>query len=140
MRGTEPSGATTPSTATGRCRDRSRTRRDRLVVAALKAGLERRDVGPSFTCFKGVRVAPDGALVLEAGPGPVGAAITLRCDLGVHAAVANVPHVLDDRSDYACTALRITAWVPDESVDDDSPTPETQRAQLNTLDWLGGRG
>jgi urea carboxylase-associated protein 2 len=114
--------------------------RDRLVVAALKAGLERRDVGPSFTCFKGARVAPDGAIVLAAEPGPAGAAITLRCDLGVHVAIANVPHVLDDRPDYACTALRITAWMPEEPVADGTLSPETERAQLNTLDWLGGRG
>ena len=113
--------------------------RDRLVVAALKAGLERRDVGPSFTCFKGARVAPDGALVLDPGPGPAGAAVTLRCDLGVHVAIANVPHVLDDRPDHPCTALRITAWMPDEPVPDGTLTPETERAQLNTLDWLGGR-
>jgi uncharacterized protein len=113
--------------------------RDRLVVAALKAGLERRDVGPSFTCFKGARVAPDGALALDPGPGPAGAELTLRCELGVHVAIANVPHVLDDRPGGPCTALRITAWRPAEVPGDEDLPPETERARLNTLDWLGGR-
>jgi urea carboxylase-associated protein 2 len=114
--------------------------RDRLIVAALKAGLERRDVGPSIAFFKGARVGPDGALELEAAPGVPGAAVTLRCELDVHVAIANVPHVLDLRPDYPCTTLRVTAWKPTSDVGTDAgPTPETERARLNNLDWLGGR-
>jgi uncharacterized protein len=115
--------------------------RDRLIVAALKAGLERRDVGPSIAFFKGARVGPDGALALEARPGAPGAEVTLRCELDVHVAIANVPHVLDLRPDYPCTPLRITAWKPIDLTTGvaDTPTPETERARLNNLDWLGGR-
>ncbi len=114
--------------------------RDRLIVAALKAGLERRDVGPSIAFFKGARVAEDGALVLEAAPAAAGAHVTLRAELDVHVALANVPHSLDDRPDYPCTALRITAWLPAADADLAEPTtPETARASLNNQDWLGGR-
>jgi urea carboxylase-associated protein 2 len=114
--------------------------RDRLIVAALKAGLERRDVGPSVAFFKGARVAEDGTLELEPGPGTPGSQVTLRGELDVHVAIANVPHTLDLRPDYPCTALRITAWVPDGQPSvADVPTPETERAELNNRDWLGGR-
>ncbi|HEY3674205.1 MAG TPA: urea amidolyase associated protein UAAP1 [Acidimicrobiia bacterium] len=116
--------------------------RDRLVVAALKAGLERRDVGPSIAFFKGARVGSDGAFEFESGPGTPGAEVILRCEIGVHVAIANVPHTLDTRPGYPCTPLRITAWQP-EDADlelEDAPSPETQRAALNNRDWLGGRG
>jgi uncharacterized protein len=118
--------------------------RDRLIVAALKAGFERRDVGPSIAFFKGATVGADGALELDPGPGRPGSVVTLRCELDVHVAVANVPHVLDLRPGYPCTPLRLTAWLPTGPSEglhsDDPPTPETERARLNNLDWLGGRG
>jgi uncharacterized protein len=116
--------------------------RDRLIVAALKAGLERRDVGPSIAFFKGVRVGPDGALGMTPEPGTPGAEVTLRCELDVHIAIANVPHVLDLRPDYPCTALRVVAWKPPIAVDEsgDALTPEIERSRLNNLDWLGGCG
>jgi urea carboxylase-associated protein 2 len=114
--------------------------RDQLIVAALKAGLERRDVGPSIAFFKGARVAPDGTLAFSIEPGTPGAGVTLRCELDVHIALANVPHVLDPRTDYSCTPLRITAWMPKGAGDaETAPTPETERAALNNADWLGGR-
>jgi urea carboxylase-associated protein 2 len=120
--------------------------RDRLVVAALKAGLERRDVGPSIAFFKGARVGPDGGFEFGSEPGTPGAEVILRCELDVHVAIANVPHTLDSRPDYPCTPLRITAWRPDEAEldlglePDDATSPEMQRAALNNRDWLGGRG
>ena len=116
--------------------------RDRLIVAALKAGLERRDVGPSIAFFKGARVGPDGALHLVPEPGDPGAHVVLRCELDVHVAIANVPHVLDLRPGFPCTPLRIVAWRPDgaDASTDDAPTPETERAASNNADWLGGRG
>ena len=115
--------------------------RDRLVVAALKAGFERRDVGPSIAFFKGVTVTPAGALEFPLEPGVPGAAVTLRCELPVHVAIANVPHTLDDRAGYPCTALQITAWRAEPATDGplDAPTPEQARASLNNDDWLGGR-
>jgi urea carboxylase-associated protein 2 len=119
--------------------------RDRLIVAAIKAGLQRRDVGPSITFFKGARVTPGGALEHSSEPGARGAEVLLRCELPVHVAIANVPHALDDRPGYACTALRITAWRPDPATNGpldaptpDAPTPEMTRAARNIDDWLGG--
>lgn len=113
--------------------------RDRLIVALAKFGLDRRDLPPSLGLFKGVRVAPNGDLQLDAAPGAVGAYVDLRAELDVLVSVANVPHVLDRRAEYTCTALRLVAWrapLPGEAA---APsTPERERAMLNTDDWLLG--
>lgn len=123
--------------------------RDRLVLGALKSGLQRRDVGPSITFFKGARVGPDGSLALSLPPAPLaGAQVTLRCEMDVNVVIANVPHVLDDRPGYVCTALRVLAWHGGTgpagpagwSPRAEEVGPEVARAHLNTEAWLAGRG
>jgi urea carboxylase-associated protein 2 len=112
--------------------------RDRLIVAALKAGLERRDVGPSISFFKGPRVEPDGTLTLDLSDPRPGATVTMRCELDVQVAITNVPHALDRRPAYVCTPVRITAWRPTEPAGHIAESPEMARAMLNNADWLGG--
>ena len=68
--------------------------------------------------------------------------VELRFELDTVVSVANVPHVLDTRDQYTCTPLRLTAWRSVPTRPDDPlrhATPETQRAYLNTDDWLLGR-
>jgi urea carboxylase-associated protein 2 len=115
--------------------------RDRLVVALAKFGLERRDVPPTISFFKGVRVDVDGKLHLDPCPGPSDRHVELRAELDVFVSLVNVPHVLDRREGYVCTPLRLTAWRA-QPTDPDDPirhsTPEVERAYLNTDDWLLG--
>jgi uncharacterized protein len=116
--------------------------RDRLLVALAKFGLDRRDLSPTISFFKGVRVGSDGALHLDAVPAPAGEIVELRLELNLIVAVANVPHVLDARDRYTCTPLRLTAWRVEPTAADDplrDSTPERHRAYLNTDDWLLGR-
>jgi hypothetical protein len=109
--------------------------RDRLIVALAKHGLGRRDLPPSISFFKGVRVDDDGGLLLDPCPAVAGGFVDLQAQLEVIVSVANVPHALDRRPDYVCTPLRLTARPapvrrpPDE-------TPEATRAYLNTDEWL----
>ena len=116
--------------------------RDRLIVALAKFGLDRRDLPPSISFFKGVRVEVDGSLRLDEVPAAPGAFVELRPELNLLVSIANVPHVLDTRDRYTCTPLRITAWrnatTPNSGAERAS-TPERQRAYLNTEDWLLGR-
>ena len=77
LRRAQPASTTRRSTATARCRARTRTPVTGSIVAALKSGLERRDVGPSITFFKGARVGADGALELGPEPGTPGAEVAL---------------------------------------------------------------
>lgn len=115
--------------------------RDRLLVALAKFGLDRRDLGPSFSFFKGVRVEPDGSLhLVEAAPAQ--AAVHLRAELDVYVSVVNAPHILDRRVDYTCTPLQVTAWRGRPLVPDDPfrcSTPERARAYRNNDDWQLGR-
>lgn len=116
--------------------------RDRLLLALAKHGLTRRDLPPALNLFKGVRVRPDGTLDFRGDPAP-GAAVTLRADMDVIVCVANAPHRLDPRAEYACTPLRLTAWAgPPAGADDPARhrTPEARRAFENTDDARLGLG
>jgi uncharacterized protein len=108
--------------------------RDHFAVALIKHGLSRRDVAPNVNLFKGVRVAPDGELVLDVEPRP-GAHVVLRLELPCIVSLVNVPHPLDARPTYTVTPLEVTAWRGAPAADDDpirTATPEGERAYLNT--------
>jgi urea carboxylase-associated protein 2 len=113
--------------------------RDRLALGAGKLGLARRDVHPCVNLFKGVRVAADGALTLQAGPFAPGRQVTLRCEMNLFVVLANCPHVLDARERYAVTPVRVTAWRgPPTAADDPVRTRslESERAFLNVDDYF----
>ena len=55
--------------------------RDRLIVALAKFGLDRRDLPPTISFFKGVRVDADGALHLDDAPAAAGTFVELRLEL-----------------------------------------------------------
>jgi uncharacterized protein len=115
--------------------------RDRLVVALAKFGLGPRDLPPTISLFKGVRVAADGSLHLDEAPATAGCFVELRFELDTIVSVANVPHVLDDRERYTCTPLHLAAWQGAVTAAGDPrrhATPEARRAYLNTDDWLLG--
>lgn len=116
--------------------------RELLLLAAAKHGLGPRDLGPSVSFFKGVRVARDGALVFEGSAGP-GVHVELRSELPLIVLVANVPHPLDPRADYSCSTLEILAWRSRPTAPGDAlwtSTPELERAFLNTDDYARARG
>ncbi len=108
--------------------------RDRFMLAAAKWGLERRDVHPCLNLFKPVTIAGDGATRLDIGPFPPGREIVLRAEMNVIVVIANCPHVLDPRTEYTVTPLRVSAWRGPVTPPDDSirlATPEGLRAYEN---------
>jgi uncharacterized protein len=104
--------------------------RAKMLLAALKHGLDIRDVAPSLSLFKGVRVGGDGSLGFTGSAGP-GAAVDLLIHLPVVVALVNTAHPLDP--DPSVTDLDVLAWRAGEElttpVNDD---PEYLRALLNT--------
>ncbi|MGQ3176464.1 MAG: DUF1989 domain-containing protein, partial [Blastomonas fulva] len=113
--------------------------RDRFLLGAAKHGLQRRDVHPCITLFKGAKIAADGAILPEIGPFAGGRSVILRAEMDVIVVIANVPHVLDPRADYTVTPLRATAWRGPVTSEDDAirnATPEGQRAFLNVEDYF----
>src|SRR3954452_15850798 len=87
--------------------------RPTMLLAAIKHGLDIRDVGPSTTLFKGVRVEESGALTFTGSAGP-GSAVELLIHLPVVVAVVNTAHPLDPQP--ALTGLDIVAWRADEQL------------------------
>jgi len=104
--------------------------RAKMLLAAVKHGLDTRDVAPSVSLFKGVRVGDDGSLSFTGSSGP-GAAVDLLVHLPVVVAIVNAEHPLDP--DPALTDLDVLAWRSGQPLD--SPVndePEYLRALFNT--------
>jgi len=113
--------------------------RDRFVIALAKYGLGRKDVHPCINWFKPVTIDEDGATRLDVGPFAPGRQLTLRAEMDLIVVLANCPHVLDPRVDYAVTPVRATAWRGPVTSEDDrirSATPEGLRAFLNVEDYF----
>jgi urea carboxylase-associated protein 2 len=113
--------------------------RDRFLLGVAKHGLQRRDVHPCVTLFKGARIEPDGEITPQIGPFEPGRSVVLRAEMDVIVVIANCPHVLDPRPDYTVTPLRATAWRGPPTPPDDpirNATPEGLRAFLNVEDYL----
>ena len=113
-----------------------------FTLAGVKHGLAPRDLPPSVSFFKGVRVEEDGAFTWQGSAG-TGTSVDLVAEMPLVILVANVPHPLDSRTDYVVGSLRVHAWRSDASGPADShyaATPERERAYLNTIDYLEARG
>jgi urea carboxylase-associated protein 2 len=116
--------------------------RDLLALAGAKHGLGRADLAPNVTLFKTVRVDGKGDLRFD-GLATEPTAVELRAEMDVLVLLANTPHPLDDRDDYAGTAVRVTAWRDDPPGSDDlfrAATPERARAFLNTDEFVAVNG
>jgi urea carboxylase-associated protein 2 len=116
--------------------------RELFVLAAAKHGLEARDIPPSISFFKGVRVEADGTLRWDGAPSP-GGVVTIRAELPLVVLLANVPHPIDPRPEYVSTPLGVLAWRGEPTGPDDplwTAQPEHQRAYLNSTDYATARG
>ncbi|MFE9578669.1 DUF1989 domain-containing protein [Nocardia sp. NPDC006044] len=103
--------------------------RQLLCLAGAKHGLQPRDIGPTVSFFRGVRVESDGALTATGSAAP-GSSVDLLVHLPVVLLVADAAHPLDDR---AATDLDVVAWAaPEDLAVEHSTDPEYQRAVENT--------
>lgn len=116
--------------------------RELFVLAAAKHGLAPRDLPPSISFFKGVRVEPDGGLTFTGSAGP-GKSVELLAELPLIVLIANVPHPVDPRPGYTCGPLRVHAWKSRPTAAGDGrwdATPEALRCYLNTVGYAAARG
>jgi uncharacterized protein YcgI (DUF1989 family) len=103
---------------------------DSMLLAAIKQGMDVRDIAPSASFFKGVRADTDGSLNFTGSAGP-GTAVELLIHLPVVVAMVNAAHPLD--SDAQVTVLDVVAWRADEELSTPVNTePEYLRALFNT--------
>lgn len=113
--------------------------RDRFLLGVAKHGLQRRDVHPCMTLFKGTKIAADGTIVPQIGPFAPGRTVVLRAEMDVIVVIANCPQVLDPRAKWTVTPLRATAWRGPVTPPDDpirTATPEGLRAFENVEDYF----
>jgi uncharacterized protein len=116
--------------------------RELLLLAAAKHGLGPRDVPPSVSFFKRIRVTQLGDLQYTGSCYP-GCHVELRAEMPLIVLIANTPHPLDPRDEYICSTLEVLAWRGRATQPSDplwSVTPELERAFLNTSDYLRARG
>lgn len=116
------------------------TGRRLLLLGVIKHGMDIRDVAPSVSLFRGVRVDPaSGALAFTGSAGP-GAAVDLLIHLPLVLIVANAPHPLDP--DPPPSALDVVGWHAAEQLTTPvNNDPEYLRALLNTeAAWAAGAG
>ena len=108
--------------------------RELLLLAAAKHGLGPRDLPPSISFFKGVRVDPGSGALAWTGSAGAGAAVELRAELSLIVLIANTAHPLDVRPAWCCGTLEILAWPGLPTAKGTWPasaTPEAGRAFLN---------
>jgi hypothetical protein len=112
--------------------------RELLTLAALKQGLGVRDVAPSISLFKGIRVDPDGGIRFTGSAGP-GAAVDILLQMDAVVLLANTAHPLDPRPAFTGTAVDVVAWHALEDLDRLAAghlvgplTPEHRQALNNT--------
>lgn len=116
--------------------------RELFALAAAKHGLSPRDLPPSISFFKGVRVDSDGSTRFTGSAGP-GRSVEFLAELPLIVLIANVPHPVDPRPAYTCGILRVHAWKCRPTAPDDQrwdATLESRRAYLNTADYVNARG
>ena len=100
-----------------------------LLLAAAKHGLGPRDIGPTVSLFRGVRVGPDGELV-PTGSAGAGCAVDLITHLPVTVLIADAGHPLDPTP---VTELDVVAWHAAEDLARlPDGEPEYRRAVQNT--------
>jgi hypothetical protein len=113
--------------------------RDRFLLALLKFGMGKKDIAPSINLFKRVQVADGGGLQFIPNSSKPGDFVELRAEMNVLIAVANTPHVLDPRTKYTATPLRLLAYRGPATPQDDpvrNASPESLRAFQNTEDYF----
>jgi urea carboxylase-associated protein 2 len=115
--------------------------RDRFKLALAKHGLSRRDIGPSISFFRGVRVESGGSLSFTGSAEPAAEPhfVELRAEMRVLVVLANTPHVLDPGTEYRAGHVRLLAWhgygtAPDDEIR--TSTPERLRAFESVEDIL----
>ena len=120
--------------------------RELFTLAALKHGLDRRDLPPSVSFFQGVRVQADGTFDWLGSAG-ANTSVELLLHVDAIVLVANTAHPLDPRPEFTCSPLLIHAWPTPADLDRLSAGdlvgplgPEHRQAIANTDADLTARG
>lgn len=116
--------------------------RERFALALAKFGMSKQDITANVNFFKRVDVGSAGELRFAATRSKAGDFVELRAEMRVLVVLANAPHVLDPRSEYVATPVRVRAWrgpVAPRDCPIRLATPERRRAFENVDEYYAGR-
>jgi len=119
-----------------------RNTRDNFILAALKLGLSRRDIGPCVTFFAPVSVAADGRFTWRDGVRRSGDFVELRAEMDLRVALSAAPHPLDPAPSYApgtIAVARLRGVAPASGDPCRTASPEARRGFENTEAALAER-
>ena len=112
-----------------------RNTRDNFILAALKLGLSRRDIGTCVTLFAPVSVDADGRFAWRDGVRRPGDFVDLRAYMDLRVALSTAPHPLDPAASCAPGAIEVIRWRGPPAPADDPcrvASPEARRGFENT--------
>ncbi|TWC00343.1 hypothetical protein FBZ93_105140 [Bradyrhizobium macuxiense] len=117
-----------------------RNTRDNFILAAMKLGLDRRDVHPCVSFFAPVAIDADGKFVWSEGRREKGDFVELRAEMDLLIALSNCPHPLDPAAAYPQASVEIVRYRADAPTADDlcrTATAEAVRAYENNALYFG---
>ncbi|MEA1835157.1 DUF1989 domain-containing protein [Methylobacterium durans] len=112
-------GSTAASNAARYADGPHRNTRDNLVLAALKCGLDRRDIPACISFFAPVQVGPEGRFAWNASGRAAGDFVDLRAEMDLIVALSNCPHPLDPDPDYTPRPVSVTRFRAPAAAEDD---------------------
>ena len=116
-----------------------RNSRDNFVAAAMKLGLERRDVPACLTFFAPTVVRANGSLGWEPARRHAGQFVDLRAELDLWIVLSNCPHPLDPTPPWALGPVHAIRFAAPPAAADDAcrnAGPEAKRAFAATERYL----
>lgn len=127
-------GSTAVSNAEKYPGEKTRNTRDNLILAALKLGLDRRDIPGILNLFAPVRLAEAGSFGWQGKRSNSGDYVELRAEMDILVCFSNCPHPLDPDPVYQPKPVVITRYTAAAPGADDlcrTATAEAQRGFEN---------
>jgi uncharacterized protein len=109
--------------------------RDNFMLALAKRNMGKKDIMPNLNLFSQVVVEKEGELKWIEGASKPGDFIDLRAEMNVLVVLSNCPHVLDPKSAYEPSPIRVVVWNSPAPAADDLcriANPEAIRGFQNT--------
>lgn len=122
-------GGSSASSNARRYGDGHRNTRDNFLLAAMKLGLDARDIPPCITFFAPVRVDAEGRFVWHEERRHHGDYVELRAEMDLLIALSNCPHPLDPAPDYRAAAVDVLRIETSEIDTDDLCRTATDEAR-----------
>jgi urea carboxylase-associated protein 2 len=112
-------GSTAVSNAAKYPGEKTRNTRDNLILAALKLGLDRRDIPGILNLFAPVRLAEAGGFGWQGKRSNSGDYVELRAEMDMLVGFSNCPHPLDPDPAYQPKPIIITRYTAAAPATDD---------------------